>query len=151
MTKGKFTIRVYGILINDKAQVLITDEIFRGMQLTKFPGGGLEYGEGTVDCLKRECREEMGQEVEVTEHFYTTDFFQPSIFNKDYQVICIYYRMKLAVSGNLKTKEKKFDFPEIKDGIVVFRWVSIKDILAEDFTFDNDKKVAGMLYKNPGS
>ena len=49
-----FNIRVYGILINDKKQVLVSDEFIRGSYYTKFPGGGLEYGEGLIEALKRE-------------------------------------------------------------------------------------------------
>ena len=55
----RFNLRVYGILINDKKQVLVSDEFIRGNYYTKFPGGGLEFGEGTRDCLKREFMEEM--------------------------------------------------------------------------------------------
>ncbi|MFN5439619.1 MAG: NUDIX hydrolase, partial [Bacteroidota bacterium] len=41
-----FNIRVYGILISDDNQVLVSDEFIRGNYYTKFPGGGLEFGEG---------------------------------------------------------------------------------------------------------
>ena len=54
MQINKFNIRVYGILINEQDQVLITDELIKGHKITKFPGGGLEFGEGTIDCIKRE-------------------------------------------------------------------------------------------------
>ena len=57
---ANFNIRVYGILINDKKQILVADEYIRGGLYTKFPGGGLEFGEGTRDCLKRELKEELG-------------------------------------------------------------------------------------------
>ena len=147
MFNYKFTIRVYGLLINDKRQILVTDEIFNGKRFTKFPGGGLEYGEGTIYCLKRECLEELGQEIEVMEHFYTTDFFQPSIFNKDYQVICIYYFIKTIHNYTFEIKQKRFDFPEENDGVVVFRWVPVDRILQEDFTFENDRKVAKMIFE----
>ena len=53
-----FNIRVYGILVNDQDQVLVADEYIRGGYYTKFPGGGLEFGEGTRDWLKREFKEE---------------------------------------------------------------------------------------------
>ncbi len=69
-----FNIRVYGILTNVKKQVLISDEFIRGNYYSKFPGGGLESGEGTRDCLKREFKEEMNLNVEIGEHIYTTDF-----------------------------------------------------------------------------
>ena len=48
----RFNIRVYGILINDRNELLVSDELIKGLQFTKFPGGGLEWGEGTMDCLK---------------------------------------------------------------------------------------------------
>ena len=60
-----FNIRVYGILLNEQQQLLVSDEYIRGGYYTKFPGGGLEYGEGTRDCLKREFKEEMDLDVEV--------------------------------------------------------------------------------------
>jgi len=136
---------VYGVLINEQSQVLITDEIYDGKRLTKFPGGGLEYGEGTIDCLKRECKEEFGNEIEVVEHFYTTDFFQPSFFNNDFQVLCIYYMIRVKEKLKIETKQFRFDFPEEKDGTIVFRWISLSEILMEEFTFENDRRVAQML------
>ena len=60
----------------------------------EFPGGGLEFGEGTIDCLKREFREEFNLEIEVGELFYLTDFFQVSAFSENDQVISIYYLIR---------------------------------------------------------
>ena len=51
---NRFNIRVYGLLINEQKQVLVSDELIRGSYITKFPGGGLEFGEGTRNCLQRE-------------------------------------------------------------------------------------------------
>ena len=86
-----FNIRVYALLINDQQEVLVTDEFRFGKEMTKFPGGGLNWGEGTIDCLHRECREELGCEIRIVKHFYTTDFFQCSAFHADHQLISIYY------------------------------------------------------------
>ena len=86
-----FNVRVYGILINEQQQVLVSDEYIRGAYYTKFCGGGLELGEGTIDCLKREFMEEMNLRVHVTAHLYTTDFYQRSAFNPAHQIISIYY------------------------------------------------------------
>src|SRR5690242_18666928 len=85
------TLRVYGILVNEQKQVLVSDEYIRGGYYTKFPGGGLEFGEGTRDCLKREFMEEMGLSVSVGDHIYTTDYFQESAFRPGQQIISIYY------------------------------------------------------------
>src|SRR5215217_6897747 len=87
----RFNIRVYGILLGEDRQVLVSDEFIRGNYYTKFPGGGLEFGEGTRECLKREFKEEMNLEVEIGDHIYTTDFFQLSAFNPGHQIISIYY------------------------------------------------------------
>ena len=58
-----FNVRVYGLLINEFDQVLLSDEEESGFRFSKFPGGGLEYGEGLIDGLKREFMEELGIEV----------------------------------------------------------------------------------------
>ena len=137
-----FNIRVYGILINEQKEVLITDELRFGKEMTKFPGGGLQFGEGTIDCLKREFREELGCEIEVLKHFYTTDFFQPSAFHEDHQLISIYYIV--APLHPPERGKSSFMLPpsgEIKGA----RWVSLSEMSEDDFTFPIDKKIAGML------
>src|ERR1700712_3324195 len=107
-----FTIRVYGILINERKQVLVSDEHIRGSYYTKFPGGGLELGEGTRDCLKREFMEEMNLKIEVGAHLYTTDFFQMSAFNPEHQIISIYYFVKALELIRAPLRQKPFDFDE---------------------------------------
>ncbi len=66
---NKFNIRVYGLLFNDQGDILVSDEERFGNRFTKFPGGGLEFGEGLSDCLKREFIEELNQNIEVINHF----------------------------------------------------------------------------------
>ena len=143
----KFNVRVYGICFNENREVLVTDEIIKGREITKFPGGGLEFGEGTIDCIKREFMEETGQEVEVLRHFYTTDFFVPSAFHPDHQVISIYYLVKFIAPPKFEIKQKRFDFPERKDNVFVFRWLPLEKTKEEEFTFEIDKKVAEMVSK----
>ncbi|NNM94482.1 MAG: NUDIX domain-containing protein [Bacteroidia bacterium] len=140
-----FNVRVYGLLINDKSQVLICDELIHGRPITKFPGGGLEFGEGTVDALKREMMEETRTEVVVTEHFYTTDFFQVSAFNPESQVISIYYLIQSKSYLQIETSGKPFDFSEAVEGAISFRWLNLSDLNEDVFTFPIDKKVAGLL------
>ena len=91
MELKRFNVRVYGVLMNEHKHVLMSDELIRGRQFTKFPGGGLELGEGMRSGLLREFKEETGVDVQVKEHLYTTDFFVPSSFDNDSQVICVYY------------------------------------------------------------
>jgi 8-oxo-dGTP diphosphatase len=140
-----FNVRVYGILIDEHSNVLVSDELIQGKYITKFPGGGLEFGEGTTDAIKREMMEETNTPVEVLEHFYTTDFFQVSAFNPHAQVISIYYTLKALAPLQVTVKEKSFDFDEVKEGAISFRWIPLKAISEEQFTFPIDKKVAEML------
>ena len=108
MAINRFTVRVYGILFDDNKRILVSDEFIRGDYFTKFPGGGLELGEGTRDCLKREFKEETGLDVTVGEHIYTTDYFQQSAFNSNDQIISIYYFVEAKDVSNLSVKNKNF-------------------------------------------
>ena len=139
-----FNIRVYGILINEQQQVLVSDEHIRGSYFTKFPGGGLEFGEGTIDCVKREFKEELDLKIEVLKHFYTTDFFVSSAFNTNSQVISIYYLVNAVEKFNFRVSEKAFDF-EKKEGAQSFRWIPVNELKESNFTFVIDKRIAELL------
>jgi ADP-ribose pyrophosphatase YjhB (NUDIX family) len=143
---GNFVIRVYGIIINKHLEVLLSDEFQLGMKMTKFPGGGLEFGEGTIDGLKREFREECnGQQLMNINHFYTTDFFQKTLFYDNKQLISIYYIAELVKPVRFKISDKPFDFQENKNGNQSFRWVKIKNLNEDEITFPIDKFVTGKL------
>lgn len=139
-----FNIRVYGLLINDKNEVLISDEQEYGIRFTKFPGGGLEAGEGLIDGLKREFLEECSVAIEVTSHFYTTDFYVKSAFN-DSQVISVYYSVKNLEELNLNFKTMVFDFDGEGEVLQSFRWVKLTNLVNEDFLFPTDQHVAKLL------
>ena len=144
MKPTRFNIRVYGIWI-DSGRVLVTDEYRMGYEMTKFPGGGLEFGEGPEDCILRECLEEFGQEFEIERHFYTTGFFQQSAFSKSDQLISIYYLVKPKDPCRFKISGSKFDFPERIDGAQAFRWIPLEQLSPDDLTWPVDKVVAEML------
>jgi len=137
MQPTKFTIRVYGILINDKSEVLLADEVVNGMHITKFPGGGLELGEGPAECVVREFREETGQEVEVAAHLYTTDFFIQSLVNPDHQFLGIYYKVNCTASEQIAVGKQTDN--------ITFKWVSLFALNEEDVTFESDKTVVRLL------
>ena len=147
-----FTIRVYGILLNDKKQVLVSDEHIRGNYYTKFPGGGLELGEGTRDCLKREFMEEMNLKVEVGVHIYTTDFYQVSAFNNAHQIIAIYYFARALEPITAPLRTQPFDFDEREKKIYeatseseTFRFIDWHEFTAASVTLPIDKIVADMV------
>jgi len=139
-----FNVRVYGLLVNDQNEVLVSDEQESGFRFSKFPGGGLEFGEGLIDGLKREFIEECQAEIEVLSHFYTTDFYEKSSFN-DSQVISVYYLVKEKAPLQLAFKTKIFDFDGEGDVLQSFRWVAINDLDIKEITFRTDKTVAKLL------
>ena len=147
-----FNVRVYGLLLGTDNQVLVSDELIRGDYITKFPGGGLEFGEGTRDCLKREFKEEMDLDVTVEAHLYTTDFFQMSAFNPEHQIISIYYFVKALepIRAPLRTKPFDFDERELKiyaekKETETFRFIDRNEFSADSVTLPIDKVVAGIL------
>ena len=151
---GQFNIRVYGILINEQKQLLVSDEFIRGNYYTKFPGGGLEFGEGTRDCLKREFIEELSLKVEVLDHLYTTDFYQESAFRPGDQIISIYYTVKPLEEINVRLSELKFDFDEgqllryeEKQETESFRFLNWEEVSEESVTLPIDKVVVRMIKK----
>lgn len=149
-----FNVRVYGLLFDDNNRLLVSDEFIRGMYITKLPGGGLEIGEGTRECLQREFLEETGIEVEVQEHIYTTDFFQISAFNNKDQIISIYYKVKAEQHINIPTQTIPFHFSpdQIADPngeSEVFRWLDWASLTEDSVTLPIDKVVVRMLKEQP--
>ncbi len=140
----KFNVRVYGLMINEQNQILLSDEEEYGFRFSKFPGGGLEFGEGLIDALKREFVEECNAEIEVLEHFYTTDFFIQSVFN-DSQIISVYYIVKPLAELNLNCKESAFDFDAKEDIMQAFRWKSLSELNMDDVTFPTDQRVIELI------
>lgn len=145
MSITKFNIRVYGLIINEKEEVLVSFEMFKREKLVKFPGGGMHFGEGTIDCLKREAIKELNQPINIINHFHTTEEFIPTKFFKDRQLIAIYYLASLSEPAIFKVSKKPFDFEGDEDGLQSFLWVPINSLGSIGFTFETDKLVAKKL------
>jgi 8-oxo-dGTP diphosphatase len=147
-----FNLRVYGVLLGPNNEVLVSDELIRGGYYTKFPGGGLEFGEGTRDCLRREFKEEMDLDVAVGDHLYTTDFFQMSAFHPDHQIISIYYWVTALESIRAPLRQKPFDFDERemkmyeeKKETETFRFIDAAAFNEGSVTLPIDKVVARLI------
>jgi 8-oxo-dGTP diphosphatase len=146
------TVRVYGVLIDPSYGLLVSDEFIRGDFFTKLPGGGLEFGEGTRDCLVREFKEETGLDITVGDHIYTTDFYQPSAFKAGDQILSIYYYVQAMSLEPLQTRATAFDFSpnEIadKNGQAEHtRWIPLKMLSEKAMSLPIDKIVVATLLK----
>jgi 8-oxo-dGTP diphosphatase len=145
----KINIRIYGILLYQN-RILVSDELIRGNYFTKFPGGGLELGEGTRDCLIREFKEETNLDVTIGDHIYTTDFFQQSAFNINHQIISIYYYVHVDEPFHLKTSSIPFDFTDSQKADKTiqaesFRFIAFDDLHEDHVSLPIDKIVVKML------
>lgn len=144
MELKRFNIRVYGIWVHPSHGVLVSYETVDNLKTVKFPGGGLELGEGPKDCIKREWHEELGFDIDIVRQFYFTDQLVPSFRKDGDQVISLYYRVKpttdirwnIAPGGALQ-------FPG--DSAELFRFLSIQSLSPDLFTFPIDQKVAELL------
>lgn len=140
-------VRVYGVFLNDMNQILVSDEYYYGQYITKFPGGGMEFGETTIECLKREWAEELKIEVEVGKHIHTSEVFQAYPFRDDIQIISIYYSVRPLTVLGMKTKNVPFDFPISDDTYHNFavRWIDVNAFNSECMTLLSDKMVTNII------
>lgn len=144
-----FNIRVYGIWIDNENNILVSDERIGDFMFTKFPGGGLEFGEGIHDCLKREWKEELDIDIEVIKHIYTTDFFQVSAFDNSSQIISIYYQVRpiSTLPSTFNLKSEPFDFSTDHPMDISFRKISLSILKTDDVTLPIDKVVVDYINK----
>ena len=134
---SSFNIRVYGLII-ESGSILLSKELIMLEEVFKFPGGGLEYGEGLIDGLSREFEEEMGQKIYNVKHYYTTDFFQRSSFKYTDQLLSIYYTGKLKQKVVNKINKPKKDQP-------VFIWEKLETLNEVKFKFPIDQLIVKKL------
>lgn len=90
----KINVRVYAAAVKD-GKVLVLFEEYAGEKLLKLPGGGLEFGEGVIECLQREFAEELNVKIKIVEHLYTQEEFLVSRFRDNEQLLSIYYIVEI--------------------------------------------------------
>lgn len=112
---NSFNVRSYAICEHDN-RILVVYEYHEGKIFCKLPGGGVEFGEGILDCLHREFLEELDVKIEIIEHLYTQEHFVESIIDDGKQLLLIYYVVKITDMENLKVNT-----PDINR----FEWVDI--------------------------
>ena len=134
---NSFNIRVYGLIL-ERGSILLSKELIMGEEVIKFPGGGLEHGEGLIEGLNREFKEEIGQRIYNVKHYYTTDFFQRSSFKLTDQLISIYYTGKLKHKVVNKINKPKKEQP-------VFIWEKLERLNEVKFKFPIDQLIIKKL------
>lgn len=114
---NSINVRVYAACIKDKKVFTLFEE-YVGEKLIKLPGGGLEFGEGTIECLKREFAEELNLEIENIQHLYTQEDFIISKFKQNQQLLTVYYTADIKDESALKIMDATIEKAE---------WISLAE------------------------
>lgn len=138
MAVERFIVRVYGFIHCDWKELLIAEEYHYDTFMRKFPGGGLEFGEGPRDCLQRELKEELNTALAIGDHLHTTGVFIQSAFREEHQVIGIYYL--LEADRELLDRFREHPPLPAQNGMEQFRWVSVDKLSLTDITFPADRQ-----------
>jgi 8-oxo-dGTP diphosphatase len=94
---NRIRVRVCGLLEMEGGLVLVNHTGLYGHDFWLPPGGGLEFGETTAECLKREFWEECGLKIEPG-HF----LFACSVINQPIHAIELFFSVK-HVDGTIIT------------------------------------------------
>ena len=132
----KINVRVYGIVLKG-TRVLALQEEYAGQELLKFPGGGLEFGEGILACLHREFEEELNLKIKNLQHFHTQEDFLVSRFRANEQLLTLYYLVEMVEENDLIIRDACIEKIE---------WISLK-CEENPFPLPVDKIVFELLKK----
>ena len=139
---SKFNLRVYALLINEKQEILLSDEYRFGKFFTKFPGGGVEHGEGIQDALFRELQEELHLEISGADFFYFNEFHQASAFDQS-NLVAFYYIVNIQKAA-VQLQEEGYTIP-FEQEQELQRWKAIHELQKDELNFPIDQKVLEKL------
>ena len=123
-----FNVRVYALIVNNN-QLLVSEEQHGSVFLRKFPGGGLQFGEGILQALHRELKEELNAEVLHARLLCVTEDFVVSFLNKEQQVIGVYYLVD--IEQDLNENYLANNILDLENGSIHFRWKSLEELQEE--------------------
>lgn len=144
--QGKFNVRVYMLVVrtlsSGKQQVLVSYERLPMGAVMKFPGGGLEWGEGVAACVRREALEELGQPIALGPLVHVSQQTHVSSFDANHQIIAVHHEATLKGpvafedDGELEdVRGKRVPMMHQRLG-----WRDIESLAAEEFHFASDRE-----------
>jgi 8-oxo-dGTP pyrophosphatase MutT (NUDIX family) len=124
-----YRVSVKGLILDDEKRFLLVKEENGQWE---FPGGGLDFGEDPLECLKREVKEEMGLKVISIKD--RPSYFVTSLNKKDIWIANVFYEIKVldlnfipskeCTELKFVTKEEAFNLdilPNVKEFLKVYR------------------------------
>ena len=134
---NQIRIRVGGLLLNKKGELLLVNQKKKGRSYWLFPGGGVEFGEDVETALKREFKEELSLKIIKVENLvFAHDTVYPG---KKRHILNLYFRVNVENTRKLRLnpdrvlkgsefvtikKFRKFMFyPDVKN-VIIKTWKS---------------------------
>ena len=122
--KTQFTIGVFGIIFNEKQEILLCHRT--DYDLWNLPGGGLENGEAPWEGVIREIKEETGLDAEVIR--LAGVYNKPKNNNLAFSFICRYKAGEITLN-NESDQIAYFPFDKFPYNIVPKQLERIKDAI----------------------
>lgn len=120
---NKFNFRVAGIAIHNHRILLHTTE---KDDFWNLPGGRVEFNESTDQTIKREIKEELDIEIQMSKLlFVNEDFFEYE--DKRYHEIGFYYLIDFPDGHEVLTKDGEFKGIE-DNGRLIFKWFLLDEL-----------------------
>ena len=150
----RFNVRTYAVIFDASGEkVLLSREDLPGGRKVKFPGGGVEFGEGIRDALDREIAEELGTGAQLTDvqPLYTTDFFVRSAFRPEDQILSVYFSARFADPKSDERFHHRFGTPAGCEAGLAFKWRKVQDLNLADLHFPIDRHILPLIRAAAGA
>jgi 8-oxo-dGTP diphosphatase len=122
----RFNARCYAFIVSTQNKVLVMNERWKGADLQKLPGGGLELGEGMIECL------EAWQPLTWKHHYVPTHCFT-SQFRPDEQLILNYFL------ADQRVEQSQWRIIPEDENLLGMQWLPLENASAQWFTLESDR------------
>ena len=130
----KFNARCYVLIRSKQNRILVMKERWQGVDLNKFPGGGLELGEGLLECIHREIAEEFSSSEKLAySHFFTPTECFASRFKPQEQLLLNYF------TNSTEADELQWSLIPNDPNLLGMQWLELKAENAQWFTLQSDR------------
>jgi 8-oxo-dGTP diphosphatase len=97
-----YRLGAHAVITNDSGAVLMLKATY-GALAWGLPGGAMDRGETIHECVRRECMEELGQEVTVG---HLTGVYYIGAYNSQ----CFIFRCALTAPGDIRLSEEHSEY-----------------------------------------
>ena len=120
---NKIRIRICGLCIVEENLLLVNHSAITQTNFWAPPGGGLNFGESSEDCLKREYLEETGLTVEVGNFLFACELIKHPL-----HAVELFFKVNPVSTQLIAGKDPEPGSPDIIKGVSFKSWKEIQGI-----------------------